>query len=159
MCLSVVCLYGRALLPPSPLSPSPLPPIPLSPLPLPSLPFPSLPFPSCPSALGVPCGDRFCFNGGSCGAGGCKCLDSYTGDYCQYRDCKLGQSISDPWVHEDGTTQSVHACFPQVIPLAWMGGVCLANTMLIVHVTTATQGPTVRQVSCMQNTFCVQNCF
>ena len=93
-------------------------------LPLPSPPSPSplspssLPFPSWPSALGVPCGDRFCFNGGSCGAGGCECLDSYTGDYCQYRGCKLGQSISDPWVYEDGTTHSVHTSFPQVTPLA-----------------------------------------
>lgn len=48
-----------------------------------------------PSAIGVPCGDEYCFNGGTCVGGTCECVGSYTGAYCQYRDCKLFKCISN----------------------------------------------------------------
>ena len=43
-----------------------------------------------PTAPGPSCGGYYCFNGAMCVNGSyCECLGSYTGTYCQYRDCEL----------------------------------------------------------------------
>ena len=82
---------------------------------------PPPPPPLPPSALGEPCGDKYCFNGGRCASGSCECTDSYTGDYCQYRDCELGTSVNNRHVHVCGChcTYCTHVSLrSQVILLA-----------------------------------------
>ena len=84
---------------------------PSSPSPPPPLPFPLF---LTPSALGEQCGDKYCFNGGRCVAESCDCMDSYTGEYCQYRDCELGTSVNNRRVHVCGChrTYVLYVCVP-----------------------------------------------